>query len=228
MKVVFCTPTVQRPFGPYLDAMEASYPLFEQAGIDANIVLEVGSPYISHARSVMLRKALTAKADVIVFIDHDLSWEPADLFRLVHTEGDVVAGTYRFKQDEESYMGKIFTDDDGRPSIIRSDGCIRASCIPAGFLKITPSTVERFMIAYPNLIYGKGEDTHVDLFNHGAFGGLWFGEDYAFSRNWNDLDGEIWLRPDLDIAHHTTEKAYPGNFHEYLMRLPGGAKCEAA
>ena len=31
---------------------------------------------------------LPAKADAVVFIDHDLSWEPQDLVRLIETEGD--------------------------------------------------------------------------------------------------------------------------------------------
>ena len=66
------------------------------------MVHEVGSPYISAARATMLRKALDAKADVIVFIDHDLSWRPGDLLKLIETTGDVVGGTYRFKQDEVS------------------------------------------------------------------------------------------------------------------------------
>ena len=82
-KVVFCLPTVKRPYQQCLDALEASIPLIQAAGWDEGMVNEVGNPYISAARAPMLRKALDAKSDVIVFIYHDLSRRPYDLLRLI-------------------------------------------------------------------------------------------------------------------------------------------------
>src|SRR5574343_444851 len=95
--VVFCIPTVKQPYQVTLDSLKASLPLIEEAGWKHSMVYEVGSPYISCARSTMLRKALDAMATHIVFIDHDLSWEPQDLLTLIEAEGDVVSGNYRFK-----------------------------------------------------------------------------------------------------------------------------------
>lgn len=218
MKVVFCTPTIKKPYPQYLDAMEASIPLVKEKWDEAS-AYEVGSPYISHARSGLLRRALDVKADVIVFIDHDLSWKPSDLVTLLETEGDVVAGTYRFKKDETEYMGSWFCDD-GRPQM-RDDGCIKAEMVPAGFLKVTRHAVAKFMLKFPDLIYGDPINPSVDLFNHGAWGGVWWGEDYSFSRRWREI-GDIWLIPNLDLCHHG-DKPYPGNLHEYLLRLPGGS-----
>lgn len=224
MKVVFCIPTMTRPYQVCLDSLAASIELIRAAGWDEGMVSEIGCPYISAARSTMLRKALDAGADVIVFIDHDLSWKPADLLKLIETDGDVVAGTYRFKKDAEEYMGVIQDDENALP-VTREDGCIKATRVPAGFLKVTKGAVNRFMTEYPELCYGPKFNLSVDLFNHGAHKGAWWGEDYAFSRNWLATGGEIWLIPNLDIAHHTTEKAYPGNFHRFLMRQPGGSEC---
>lgn len=68
----------------------------------------------------MLRKALDAQADVIVFIDHDVSWAPGDLLKL-----------------------------------------------------------------------------------------------------------DLWLVPDLDITHHGSDGSiYPGNYHGFLMRQPGGSEAQ--
>ena len=222
MKVVFCIPTVTRPYPQTLAALEDSCALLTDAGIDHYMVAEVGNPYISGARSAMLRKALDAKADVIVFIDHDVSWKPSDLLKLIQTEGDVVAGLYRFKKDEEHYMG-VLDDDEGRVKV-REDGAIKATRVPAGFLKVTREAVNRFMKAYPHLLYGEPCAPSVDLFNHGAHKGAWWGEDYAFCRNWVDAGGEIWVVPDLDLTHNG-DKAYPGNYHRFLMRQPGGSEC---
>lgn len=222
-KVIFCIPTITKPYQVCLDSLEASIPLIQEAGWEEGTVHEIGCPYISAARSTMLRKALDAKADVIVFIDHDLSWDPQDLLTLIQTDGDVVSGTYRFKRDEEEYMGAILTKEDGTP-LCREDGCIRAHSIPAGFLKVTERAIDRFIQAYPNLCYGKRYAPHVDLFNHGAKDHVWWGEDYAFARNWRDLGGEIFLIPNLNITHWAGDNPYPGNYHEFLLRQPGGSK----
>jgi glycosyltransferase involved in cell wall biosynthesis len=219
-KVVLASPTVTRPYQQFLDAVEDSVPLLDAAGLDHQIVFEVGNPYISGARATMLRKALDAQADIIVFLDHDLSWRPADLVTLIQTPGEVVAGTYRFKKPVEEYMGTIYPDHTGRP-LCRADGCIKASRVPAGFLKVTKEAVGRFMTAYPELIYGHPWHPYVDLFHHGAHKRTWYGEDYAFSRNWEDLGGELWVVPNLTINHnHVDGETYPGNYHEFLLRQP--------
>jgi glycosyltransferase involved in cell wall biosynthesis len=227
-KVVLCCPTITRPFDAFLAAVEAEVPLLDRAGLDHKMVFEVGSAYISHARATMLRKAMDTQPDIIVFLDHDLSWRPGDLLKLIETPGEVVAGTYRFKQPTEEYMGTWRTDAAGYP-ITRQDGCIRGEWVPAGFLKITDGAVHELMGAYPELVYGPRYRPSLDLFNHGAHNGVWYGEDYAFSRRWNDCGGEIWIVPDLDLNHHAIGgQPHPGNLHAYLRRRPGGDLAEAA
>lgn len=225
MKVVICTPTLTRPHRAYLDALEGSVCALEAAGIEHQSVFKVGCPYISHARAEMLRQALDTDADCIVFIDHDVSWRPEDLAKLIMTDGDVVAGTYRFKKPEVEYMATIRCNADGTP-IVREDGCILADKVPAGFLKVTREAVRKFMRAYPELVYGHPEKPSVDLFNHGAHLGVWYGEDYAFSRRWNECGGRIWLVPDLNLDHNGDD-VFPGNFHEFMLSQPGGSNDPA-
>lgn len=222
-KVVIATPTYTEPLPAYLRSFEATARAFQAQGRELRSTFKVRSPYISHARAEMLGKALHAGADDVVFIDHDLEWEPETFFRLIETPGDVVSGLYRFKLEPEEYMGAIRPDAEGRP-IVREDGCIRADWIPGGFMKITKEGVDRFMRAYPELCFGPRFALMVDLFNHGAWDGQWWGEDYSFSRRWNAMGGEIWVVPDLDLTHHDAGRAYPGNFHDFLARQPGGAR----
>jgi len=221
--VIFCTPTISLPFPEYIEAMEQSVPALDAAGIEHQIVLEVGSVYISWARANMLQKAMKTDADAFVFIDHDMSWKPEDLVRLIQHPGDVVSGTYRYKKDDEEYMGTWATDEETRPTV-RPDGTLTGYAIPAGFLKVTRAAVDRFREAYPELKFGP-EGDFTDLFNHGAHDGLWFGEDFAFARRWRDCGGEIVLIPDLNLTHHLKDQAFPGNLHEFLLRQPGGSKA---
>jgi len=223
MKVVIGVPTLTKPHDATLNAIEEAIPALDSAGIVHSLVAEIGCPYISSARAMLLRKAFDVDTDAIVFLDHDVSFRPEDLVKLIEAPGDVVAGTYRFKKAEEEYMGALVDTDDHRP-IVREDGCIKADRVPAGFLKITRAAVEKFKRCFPHLIF-KDRDgfESVDLFNHGAHDGLWYGEDYAFCRNWVSIGGEIWLVPDLNIDHHQGEVAYRGNFHEFMLRQPGGS-----
>lgn len=229
-KVVFGCPTLKRPYPQFLAAMEAEIPHLDAAGIDHQMVWEVGCPYISEARAKMLHRGLNeGQADIMVFLDHDLSWTPGALTKLILTPGDVVSGLYRFKCPDVEFMGALEPGPDRYPIVRESDGALKAVRVPAGFLKITKSAVARFMRAYPELLYADPFNPHVDLFNHGAFEGIWWGEDYAFSRRWRAIGGEIWVVPDLDLTHHDHDAGdFPGNIHRFLLKPEAEATKEAA
>lgn len=239
-KVAICTPTWERPTDAYLAALEASAPALDAAGWEHNTVFEITNPYISAARASMLGKALDWGADVFVFIDDDVSWEPADIVKLLATEGDVVGGNYRYKTDDEiRFMGKPFLGEKGHPLFRVGDDAVLMMALPAGFLKVTKAGVDRFLEAYPHLrMNWMSEKPNVDLFNHGVFNGTWFGEDFAFCRNWLQLGGELWCPPDLNLTHNARghwgkgglswvpEKPYRSNYLEYLKSYKPETKAE--
>jgi hypothetical protein len=218
MKVAICTPTISKPYPAYLSSLEASVPVLDAAGIEHATAFEVGCPYISGARATLLGKALAWGADRIVFIDHDLGWDAEDLLKLIQSDAPVSAGLYRFRKPDVEYMGVLNTHEDFRP-VVRDDGLISATRVPAGFLQVTRDAVDQFRSHYPEL--SIGDQGNVDLFNHGAIDGTWFGEDYAFSLRWQRMGGEIWVVPDLSLTHYDANGiAYHGNYHEFLMRQP--------
>lgn len=221
MKVIFTTPTRDKPHAAWLAAMEACLPAIEAEGVEHSLVAEVGSPYISAARARNLGKALKVGFDYIVFLDDDVSWEPADMVKLLKAEGEVVGGVYRYKSEDEAYMGVVFTGETGKP-LVREDGCMQADRLPAGFLRVSYRAVWKFAAAYPELICWGEKDPTVDLFNHGANEGQWWGEDYRFCTRWRAINEQIWLVPDLNLTHHGKDRTYPGNFHRFLLAL--GAK----
>lgn len=229
-KVIFCTPSLSGPVKAYVESLEASLPLIEAAGWEHGYAQQIACPYISAARANMTRAAMDALMNVekavIVYLDSDVAWQPEDLLKLIETEGDVVAGTYRCKIDDEQYMGTIASDGLGRPEV-RADGCIKAMLVPAGFLKLTLGAIDKFMVDYPELCYGPMYHLAIDLFNHGVRDRIWWGEDYSFSRRWRDKGGDIWIVPNLNIDHHANGQVYKGNFHQFLCRQPGGSSDPA-
>lgn len=165
----------------------------------------------------MLGKALRWGADKIVFLDDDVSWRPEDLVAIIQAEGQVVAGTYRFKCEEETYMGKPYVGERGHPIVRATDGAVRMHCIPAGFMRVNRSVVDAIWDRYPWLrIRGEDGIKNVDLFNHGAFNGIWFGEDYAFCRRCIEMEIDVWCLPNMDIDHNGRDQVFHGNYHRYL------------
>jgi hypothetical protein len=221
-------PIVNRPYPQAVEALRAAVPAVEAAGWQHSMAQTIDVPYISAARASMLRAALDDKADVVVFLDYDVAYRPQDMVRLLETEGDVVAGTYRAKIDDEQYMGALEHDPVSFvPKVRESDGAIASKLVPAGFLKITKEAVHDFMTSYPELCYGPLYHASVDIFNHGVHGRVWYGEDYSFSLRWKQRGGQIWTVPDLDIDHHGKDgKVYKGNLHRFLCRQPGGSDSD--
>lgn len=218
MKVVFCTLYLGKtPHLAFMESLKNTLPLIESKGWEHSVAVEENCPYISAARAKVIRKALDTKPDVIVFLDYDVSWAPESMLKLLDAEGDVVAGTYRFKTNEEvKYMGSLMLGPDN-DLISRPDGALEAFCVPAGFLKVTVPAINAFAKAYPQLLFGPPMSPDLDMFNHGVIDGVWYGEDYAFCKRWQEAGGKIWLLPDLDIDHNSGDTCYQGNFHDYLL-----------
>ena len=226
-KVVLCLPVyAPRPTQATLDSIRDEVPHLEKAGWEHSLVHELGCPYISAARATMLRKALDSGATHVFFIDSDVSWEAGALTKVMETEGEVVAGTYRFKSEEVKYMGSLRDRPDHRPIARISDGAINAINAPAGFLKVSRTAINLMMDSYPELCFGEKCSPHFDIFNHGAHKGVWWGEDYAMCRRWVDeMEEPLWIVPNINVDHNGSDgTVYKGNFHRYLLGLPGGSE----
>lgn len=216
MKAIFCVPFLDRPTEPFIKSLTECIPAIEAQGWEHGLSQFKGNPYISNARADMTRKALDADADVVIYLDYDVSWQPHDMVRLLSIDALVCGGTYRFKKDEVEYMGSCPANN-GYP-IVRKDGCIKAHCLPAGFLKLKRDAYSIFARKYPELLFGDPMHPYLDLFNHGAIEGTWYGEDYAFCKRWRETGNDLWLVPDLDLDHHSKDKVYKGNFHKYMLK----------
>jgi glycosyltransferase involved in cell wall biosynthesis len=221
MKVVLCTPTRNHPHPAYVEALKASIPVFKDHGITVGHELEQCEQYISAGMATLCRNAMDKMPDAIVYLDDDMSWTPESLLKLIRSPEDVVGGTYRFKKDEVEYMGMLHADATGKPQGTFG-GLLKAKWLPSGFLKLTAAAIDKFYKAFPELVYGPRYHPGIDLFNHGAHDGLWYGQDYAFCRNYAERCGPVWLMPNLDINHHAGDIVYPGNYHTYLRQQPGG------
>lgn len=185
-----------------------------------------GDPYIQKARNSLVKQFLKTDFDTFFFVADDLEWDPEDALKVVSMDDPVVAGVYPMKTNPVRYPVLIRTDKTGIP-LTRDDGCISALRVQTGFLRIHRNVFENIIEGYPELsFYGakNGEPVNIshDFFPQGVHNHRWIGEDYAFCDLWTNLEGKIWVVPDMDFTHYKGEVGYFGNYHEYLKALPGG------
>lgn len=213
---------------PFLASFKGTVELLESKGYTTQKGFAWGDPYIQRARNHLVNQFLESDCGVFFFIADDIEFDPHDALRLIETEGDVVAGAYPIMGGNPiKFPVDVNKGPHGIPLTRDSDGAISAKRVQTGFLRIRRKVFEDFIAGYPELAFygvhkGRPYSIRHDFFPQGVHNHRWLGEDYSFCDFWIRLGGEIWIVPDIDLTHHSEKKAYFGNYHEYLMRLPGG------
>lgn len=222
MRILFATPSYRGiTYSPFLDSLEQTIALCAEHGHHAEFHLLTGCCYVQTARNQIVKHFLDSDADVLFFLDDDISWPATAALKVIETPGEVVAGIYPLKSEPLRFPVVIHTTPDDRPEQ-RADGCVAAAAVPTGFLCIHRSALERMVAAYPGQRYdeydenGEHTTTLYDLFPQGVHGGRWVGEDYAFCRLWAAIGGEMWVQCNISFTHGPQS----GNLLAYLQ---GGA-----
>jgi predicted O-methyltransferase YrrM len=230
MKVIFAIPAL-----PGTLQMECALSLMQTQrildlkGIPHELFTLCQCGSINTARNTLVAMFLAdAEATDLFFIDSDVGFDPAAVVKILERSESIVAGIYPLKRDEGGFPVRLKTKD-GVP--LGRDGLIEAIFLPAGFMRIKRGVFDLLAESYPELKYeesvievdsGAGQEA-FDFFGMGAFGRRFRTEDYAFCQRWRDINGTLWVYPNIDFQH-IGSKSYKGNYHEHLLRLPGGAK----
>lgn len=240
---VKAVPEVKRPFVvigtpalygdvcfPYLASVVAMVMLFEQAGIDWAFVLNPGDPYLAKVRNSIATRAFVEYPQFthLFFIDSDIGWDPSAGVRLVQSDLDMTAGIYPKKTDIPEFPCELMLDpeSDGK-SLVEKSGWYKANAVPTGFLCIKRQVLEKMAVGrgvYKDL---DGKEKY-NIFQQGfnppeppATAGEWWGEDYAFCRQWREMGGEIWVWPDIQFTH-TGRKSWTNNFGPSVKAFMAG------
>lgn len=181
-------------------------------------------PNCSHpamGRNQLARHFMESSADRLVFLDSDVTFQPGALVRIARHPVDFVGGCYRLKLDEEAYpMGWI----DGPTRGLKLNdfsGLIEVSGIPGGFMSLSRKVFETMKAAHPERTFThRGETFHI-YFATPAGGGVIWGEDAYFCKEWRELSGKVYLDPEIPLTHWDFNKPFPGHIGNWLKRQNG-------
>lgn len=181
-------------------------------GVDLQVKFLPGVSLITLARNQLAQEFMDGDADVLVFIDSDVSWEPGDLIRLASHPVDLVGGAYRYKSQDENYpVGWL-----GTPELWAVNGLLEVARMPAGFLACKRSAFEKMKDAYPERGYEHmGAKAHA-YFTAPFRDGSLFGEDAAFCEDFRAIGGKVYLDPELTLTHTGGNQSFTGHIGKWL------------
>jgi hypothetical protein len=173
----------------------------------------------------------------LLFIDADISFDPATVLRYLAFDKDVIGGIYPIKKlnigelrrlpiDDDrtaeaasySYSSSISIDEDNMPQ----NGFARVHYAASGFMMIKRQALEAMVKHYPELRYqddftGTGTEVSYAFFDTMICEGRSLPEDYSFCKRWKDMGGEVWG----DVASrfdHIGRYVYSGHIAAVVLK----------
>src|SRR6202045_4137341 len=206
--------------------------------MDLTVLMRDGDALITPARANLVSLFLDdPSATHLLFIDADIGFTPDQVFRLIESAADVVAGVYPIKRvnwekaqraiearrpnvPAASLDYVLEIDDPDHVTVV--NGFTRVRYAGTGFLMIRRHVFEK-MCAHPDyaplqFLREHSHDALAGSPNRFALfecmidpaTGTYLSEDFAFCKRWTDIGGEIWadLQSSLD---HVGPSVFRGN-----------------
>jgi hypothetical protein len=199
------------------------------SNVNLTVHMRDGDALITRARANLVTLFLDdPSATHFLFIDADIGFTPQQVFRLIESGADVVAGVYPIKRvnwdkakraldanrtdvPSASLDYVLEIDDPDRITVV--NGFTRVRYAGTGFLMIRRHALER-MCAHPDYapLQFHREHSHDALVgspNRFALfecmidpaTGTYLSEDFAFCKRWTDIGGEIWADLESRLDH---------------------------
>ena len=197
--------------------------------MDLTILMRDGDALITRARANLVTLFLdNPSATRLLFVDADIGFTPDQVFRLIESEADMVAGVYPIKRvnwDKAKRMLEsnrpaspaaaldyvLEIDDPDR--VVTVDGFTRVRFAGTGFLMIRRHVLERMCQhpAYASLRFFNEHSFDALAGSRNRFAlfecmidpktGTYLSEDFAFCKRWTDIGGEIWADLESRLDH---------------------------
>jgi hypothetical protein len=196
---------------------------------DLTVLLRDGDALITRARANLVALFLDdPTATHLLFVDADIGFAPDQVFRLIDSEADVVAGVYPIKRVNWGKAKRML--ESGQPQIpsaaldyvleldnpdhvLTVNGFTRVRYAGTGFLMIRRHVLETMCRhpAYAPLQFFRehsfdqlaGSPNRFALFECmiDRATGTYLSEDFAFCKRWTDIGGEIWADLESRLDH---------------------------
>jgi hypothetical protein len=198
-----------------------------KSNIELKVLMRDGDALITRARANLMTLFLDdPTATHFLFIDADIGFEPEQVFRLIESGADMVAGVYPIKRVNWDKAKRVI--ESKRPKVPSAaldyvleindpdhvavvNGFTRVRYAGTGFLMIRRHVFEKMCLAYASLQFFRehsldalaGSPNRFALFECmiDPKSGTYLSEDFAFCKRWTDMGGEIWADLQSRLDH---------------------------
>jgi hypothetical protein len=198
-----------------------------KSNIELKVLMRDGDALITRARANLMTLFLDdPTATHFLFVDADIGFEPEQVFRLIESGADMVAGVYPIKRINWDKARRVI--ESKRPKVPSAaldyvleindpdhvavvNGFTRVRYAGTGFLMIRRHVFEKMCIAYASLQFFRehsldalaGSPNRFALFECmiDPKSGTYLSEDFAFCKRWTDMGGEIWADLQSRLDH---------------------------
>ena len=194
-------------------------------GVDIQICNISGCSVVSRVRNLIAKDFLDSDCTDLMFIDSDINFEAADIFRLMAWNTDpkkgIVAGIPVARKKGKTYISTLDTDEEEN-ILMNHMGLVKAKRVATAFMLIRREVFEKLYEAHPEWRYHdekKMGDEITAFFDFALKDGNYIGEDFLFCDRARELGYEVWIDPTIKLGHMGIEE-FAGAFGEdYLYPL---------
>jgi hypothetical protein len=198
-----------------------------KSNIELKVLMRDGDALITRARANLMTLFLDdPSATHFLFVDADIGFEPEQVFRLIESGADMVAGVYPIKRINWDKARRVI--ENKRPKVPSAaldyvleindpdhvavvNGFTRVRYAGTGFLMIRRHVFEKMCAAHASLQFFRehsldalaGSPNRFALFECmiDPTSGTYLSEDFAFCKRWTDMGGEIWADLQSRLDH---------------------------
>ena len=185
-KVAICIPSGDMVHADFmLSVLEIAYRA-RLAGIKVPIV-NARDSIIAQCRNRAVDAALATRADWLLFLDSDMTFDPNTVLRLLRHEKEIVGASGSPRRKSTTFVAERL---DGTPVTLADTGLIEVSRIGGACLLIKADVFEKMQRPY--FRFGIDEERQAII-----------GEDYLFCATVKSLGYQIWCDMDLsrEVEH---------------------------
>ena len=208
----------------YAESMIGLQKLCQEHNIEMQLDTTENESLITRGRCISIARFLyKSNADLFIFIDADIHFDPESILRLVNSGYDVSVACYPKKVIMwDNAEKEVISGGDRDLSKVASSlvmnfkyaqsrieaGFTEVLDGPTGFMCIKRSVIERMYAAYPELMC-KNDHQNKDLEEYCAIfdcmidpdNKRYLSEDYAFCRRWQQIGGQIFADVTTTLGH---------------------------
>ena len=206
-KVMIATPAYDgRVHVPYATSLAETAFLLLKNNIQVHFNITTSGSLLVAERNRILMMFMESDATHLLCIDSDLGW-PADcLLPMLLADKEFIGGVYPARGEKSFTFRPAVNPDD---SIITEGSLLKMEYIPAGFMLIKRSVIEKLRAKFPELYYEPKHETmkHAKgwlFFNTEIWDGEFWGEDYVFCRKCREAGVDLWVNPLIQFDHAGT------------------------